>query len=158
MTRKRIGGWSAPIVRRGTKNSRPWEWTEPMKMNRRELLASAPRLEGAEPNGSRMGVVIHSYAIRQAADKEKTDRFDDPLTFLEYCRTLGAGGVQIALGARDETYSAKMRRHLAGDDAHGEHAGQPERRGRDRGEDAPPGYHGERRQGKEVCEPPTHYR
>jgi sugar phosphate isomerase/epimerase len=94
-----------------------------MKLNRRELLASvsgaaatllgsAPRLEGAEPNGSRMGVVIHSYTIRQAADKEKTDRFDDPLTFLEYCRTLGAGGVQIALGARDETYSAKMRRHL----------------------------------------------
>ena len=48
---------------------------------------------------SRMGVVIHSYAIR---------RFSDPIAFLEHCVALGAGGVQTGLGVRDDAYAAKM--------------------------------------------------
>jgi sugar phosphate isomerase/epimerase len=47
-----------------------------------------------------MGVVIHSYNIR---------RFDGPLSFLEHCRALGAGGAQTQLGVLDETYAAKLR-------------------------------------------------
>jgi sugar phosphate isomerase/epimerase len=69
------------------------------------LLGSAARAE--RPKGAAaMGVVIHSYGIRRGADKEH--RFDDPLTFLDYCRTLGAGGVQTALGVRDAAYADKL--------------------------------------------------
>jgi sugar phosphate isomerase/epimerase len=60
-------------------------------------LAAADRPK--TPN-ARMGVVIHSYALR---------RFDGPLSFLEHCAALGAGGVQTQLGVRDESYAAKVR-------------------------------------------------
>jgi sugar phosphate isomerase/epimerase len=65
------------------------------------LTASADRPKGASP----MGVVIHSYWNRRATEK----RFDDPLTFLEYCHGLGAGGVQTGLGAREAEYVDKLR-------------------------------------------------
>jgi sugar phosphate isomerase/epimerase len=65
--------------------------------------AQAERAKGSIP----MGVVIHSYGNRRAADKER--RFDDPHTFLDYCRTLGAGGVQTSLGARTEDQAEKLR-------------------------------------------------
>jgi sugar phosphate isomerase/epimerase len=78
-----------------------------MSWTRREALAAgAGNLLGlAAPAGrprtpARMGVVIHSYAIR---------RFDDPLRFLEHCRALGAGGVQTGLGVRDDAYAARLR-------------------------------------------------
>ena len=86
-----------------------------MLWTRRELLAvGAGSLAGllaradqpAEAPRSHMGVVIHSYGIRRAADKEH--RFDDPLTFLDYCRTLGASGVQTSLGVRDDAYAARL--------------------------------------------------
>ncbi len=86
-----------------------------MHWTRRELLATgAGSLLGlgvrAEPSKdaprSRMGVVIHSYGLRRAADTEHA--FDDPLTFLDYCRTLGAGGAQTSLGVRDDAYAAKV--------------------------------------------------
>ena len=54
-----------------------------------------------------MGVVIHSYGIRRSSDKDR--RLDDPIAFLEYCRSLGAGGVQTSLGVRDEAYADKLR-------------------------------------------------
>ncbi len=88
----------------------------PMSVTRRDFLAAcaaaAPALfvssgaRTAEPARSGMGVVIHSYGLR-AADKES--HFNDPLTFLDYCHGLGAAGVQTALGARDEAYTAKLR-------------------------------------------------
>src|SRR5262245_15451891 len=43
-----------------------------------------------------MGIVIHSYAIRSALEKE---RFAGARSFLEHCHGLGAGGVQVAIGA-----------------------------------------------------------
>jgi sugar phosphate isomerase/epimerase len=66
------------------------------------------------PEQKRMGIVIHSYPLRRAADHADKDkpRFDDPLTFLEYCRGLGAGGVQVGIGVRDEAYATKLRRQL----------------------------------------------
>jgi hypothetical protein len=54
-----------------------------------------------------MGVVIHSYSNRRAADRGRG--FDDPQTFLDYCRGLGAGGVQTSLGARTEAQAEKLR-------------------------------------------------
>jgi sugar phosphate isomerase/epimerase len=81
-----------------------------MLVTRREVLAawagSVPALLslsaaglGAAPDRPRMGVVIHSYGAR---------RFDDPLAFVAHCAALGAGGVQTALGVRDEAYAARM--------------------------------------------------
>ncbi len=57
-----------------------------------------------------MGVVLYSYAIRRAAEKDHA--FDDPLTFLDYCHSLGAGGVQTGLGVRDDAYADKVRAFL----------------------------------------------
>jgi sugar phosphate isomerase/epimerase len=86
-----------------------------MLWTRREVLAAgAGSLLGliarAEPPagtpGTRMGVVLYSFSIRRSADKEH--RFDDPLTFLDYCRSLGAGGVQTGLGVRDDAYAGQV--------------------------------------------------
>lgn len=90
-----------------------------MNCTRRELLAaSAAPLANllvqadsfAEPQRTRMGVVIHSYWNRKANDKECG--FDDPLTFLDFCRSLGAGGVQTSIGVRDDAYAAKIQERL----------------------------------------------
>jgi sugar phosphate isomerase/epimerase len=56
---------------------------------------------------ARMGVVIHSFAIRRSADKER--RLDDPAVFLEHCRALGAGGIQTSLGVRNAKEAARLR-------------------------------------------------
>jgi sugar phosphate isomerase/epimerase len=53
-----------------------------------------------------LGIVIHSYGIRS---RHRPSRFDDPLVFLEYCRKLGAAGVQTSLGRRDEAVVGKIR-------------------------------------------------
>jgi 3-oxoisoapionate decarboxylase len=90
-----------------------------MSWTRREMLAAGAgsltallmRTDSrAETPRPRMGVVIHSYGIRKANDKERS--FDDPLTFLDYCRSLGAGGVQTSLGVRDDAYAAKIQDRL----------------------------------------------
>jgi sugar phosphate isomerase/epimerase len=87
-----------------------------MSATRREFLAAcaaaapalltSPLARAAEPARVELGVVIYSYGIR-GSDKES--HFNDPLTFLDYCHGLGAAGVQTALGARDEAYTAKLR-------------------------------------------------
>jgi 3-oxoisoapionate decarboxylase len=88
-----------------------------MLSTRREVLALGAGsllglgLRAERPKSAvRMGVVIHSYGIRRSADKERG--LGDPLTFLEHCRSLGAGGVQTGLGVRDEAYAAKVRAAL----------------------------------------------
>jgi 3-oxoisoapionate decarboxylase len=87
-----------------------------MKWTRREMLAAGAGsllglLARAEPPAaaprSRMGVVLYSYSIRRSADKEH--RLDDPLTFLDYCRSVGAGGVQTSLGVRDDAGADQLR-------------------------------------------------
>ena len=70
------------------------------------LVAAEPSPSGGTPD---MGVVIHSYGIRQREEKN----FGEPLVFLDYCRTLGAAGVQTGIGARDEAYIEKVRALLA---------------------------------------------
>jgi sugar phosphate isomerase/epimerase len=90
-----------------------------MTWSRREFLAAGTicllgieaRTDEPKAARGRLGVVIHSYAIRRSNDKER--RFDDPLLFLEHCRSLDAGGVQTSLGARDEAYADKVRDFLA---------------------------------------------
>ncbi|MBI3860840.1 MAG: sugar phosphate isomerase/epimerase [Planctomycetia bacterium] len=89
-------------------------------LTRRDLLLGfagcLPFLAGGRPTtfaayeagkpGRRLGIVIHSYGLR---GKDKASQFGDPLVFLEYCRTLGAAGVQTSLGARDDAYVEKIR-------------------------------------------------
>lgn len=95
-----------------------------MHLNRRQWLgacaAGVPALQAlaADPPaanaGTSAGVVIHSYGIRGAAEKGGKDQppFSDPLTFLAYCRTLGAGGVQVNIGDRDREYVLRLRKLL----------------------------------------------
>lgn len=65
------------------------------------LLAQEGRAPGASE--TRMGLGMHSYGFR---------RFDDPLSFLEHARSLGAGGVQTALGVRSDAYCDGFRAKL----------------------------------------------
>jgi sugar phosphate isomerase/epimerase len=93
-----------------------------MRSSRREFLAAAagavPALCGlkaadrraASPPRERLGIVVHSYRIRWAADRDS--KFRDPLAFLEFCWQRGAGGVQIPLGVRDEKYASRLRKQL----------------------------------------------
>jgi sugar phosphate isomerase/epimerase len=94
-----------------------------MSLTRREWLAGCagaltylPILSKAQaaPDRQPMGVAIDSYALRRAAKNasDPAERFDDPLVFLDYCHSLGAGGVQVGIGARDEAYIAKVRSQL----------------------------------------------
>ncbi|MEX2142496.1 MAG: sugar phosphate isomerase/epimerase family protein [Pirellulales bacterium] len=53
----------------------------------------------------RLGIVIHSYGIRRG---HRPSGFADPLVFLEYCRKLGAGGVQVSLGRGDDAFVGRV--------------------------------------------------
>ena len=58
-----------------------------------------------------LGVVIHSYGIRSREPSRATSRRSPTRSrFLEFCRELGAGGVQVALGARDTDDAAESAR------------------------------------------------
>lgn len=59
----------------------------------------------------RLGVGMHSYGMQwNLARERKADaRFHDALTFLEYCHSIGAGGVQVTIGAHDADYTRRLR-------------------------------------------------
>jgi sugar phosphate isomerase/epimerase len=80
---------------------------------RREALATGAGLlatsltvsqQPADSPKPKMGVVIYSYSLRQSAEKA----FSDPLKFLDYCRGIGAGGVQTSIGIRTDAEAAKL--------------------------------------------------
>jgi sugar phosphate isomerase/epimerase len=86
------------------------------------LLASTP-LKKTPPKKTGLGVCIHSYMIRPRAERSGGNgpasggngpAFAEPLNFLEHCRRLGAAGVQVGLGANDETYASELRRRAEG--------------------------------------------
>ena len=58
-----------------------------------------------------LGLVIHSFAVRTAGDRgrKSQDRFSEPARFLDHARSLGAGGVQVGLGALDDTAADALR-------------------------------------------------
>jgi sugar phosphate isomerase/epimerase len=58
-----------------------------------------------------MGLVIYTLALRRKAMEDEQPKRDlfEPLTFLDYCHCLGAGGIQLPLGVRDVGYSRKLR-------------------------------------------------
>ncbi len=87
-------------------------------MTRREIMAAglsalvASGRSRAEdrPPGS-LGLVIHSFPVRLARDREKKpeDRLSDPIRFLEYGHSIGAAGIQVGIGARDDAYADRLR-------------------------------------------------
>jgi 3-oxoisoapionate decarboxylase len=97
-----------------------------MQLNRRALLAASAgacsilatgkaAVEPLEATEHRrmdsLGLVIHSFMVRTAGDRDRprAERFSDPIRFLEHGRTLGARGVQVGLGIRDEAAARALR-------------------------------------------------
>jgi sugar phosphate isomerase/epimerase len=96
-----------------------------MNANRRQFLAAAAALPFAPALAAalgadrrkRLGVVQYSFALRLAAERTAgRTGLADPLTFLEHCHNLEAGGVQISLGKRDPEYLTTLRKKA---EAHG---------------------------------------
>lgn len=97
-----------------------------MRLTRRALLAAIPgawpvlsdglagplpRHDGDDHRPGSLGLVIHSFAVRTAGDRDRPreERFSDPVRFLEHARSLGASGVQVGLGIRDEAGARALR-------------------------------------------------
>lgn len=91
-------------------------------MNRRDMLFSvAGGLTAACLNPShllahtaaqrtRLGIAQFSFANRLRAERAKQQEIlADPLNFLEHCHNIGAGGIQMNVGVRDEAYIRKLR-------------------------------------------------
>jgi len=66
-----------------------------------------------ESKSSRLGICSDSYALRFRANKDggqDKERFTEPLEFLDHCHRLGAGGIQMTVGRRGESYAVGLRR------------------------------------------------
>jgi len=69
--------------------------------------------QSAIRNRNGLGICTDSYALRGREDRkvrEAGERFTEPLRFLEYCHNLGAGGIQLEIGKREEAYASRLRR------------------------------------------------
>ena len=77
------------------------------------MIAGAPLLSAAEISAGRkrLGIGMHSYGFHWQAGRDQSPqaKFSDALDFLEYCHTLGAGGVQVTIRSRDKEYAQKIR-------------------------------------------------
>jgi len=93
-------------------------------MNRREVLFSiAGGLTAAiaenltkvfaveQTRKSRLGIADFSYNIRLRTERSRGAKeiFGDPLNFLEHCHSIGAGGIQMNIGARNKDYTLRLR-------------------------------------------------
>ena len=91
-------------------------------MSRREMLRAtvsalplafcAPTLFAAGgPARKRLGIGMHSYGFhwKAAKDKQPGAKFSDALEFLRYAKQLGAGGVQVTIGAKDLRHAKALR-------------------------------------------------
>jgi len=100
-------------------------------MNRREILFSIAGGLAAVTSGnltrvysadqtrkSRLGIADFSYNIRLRAERSRRNKnsLGEPLNFLEHCNNIGAGGVQMNIGTRDENYTRRLRQKAEGFD------------------------------------------
>jgi len=100
-------------------------------MNRREMLFSvgggiavsmlsgpAWASESAGAGKTRLGIDDFSYNIRSRAERAGyTPKVtQDPLTFLKYCHSIGAGGLQCGIGNRDQAYAKELRAYVEDND------------------------------------------
>lgn len=74
------------------------------------LAASAGRAEDARRKTTGLGVVIYCLGHRRRAEQARDPAADlfEPTAFLEYCHGLGAGGVQVPLGVREDAEAAAI--------------------------------------------------
>ncbi len=93
-------------------------------MNRREILCSIAGGLAAATIGDlgkiysaeqakryKLGIADFSYNIRLRAERtgRMKGKLADPLNFLDHCHKVGAGGIQMNIGIRDEVYTRKLR-------------------------------------------------
>ena len=73
-------------------------------------LARGRSTSAGEQNRGRLGVVVYCLGKQRGLMKKADPQHDlfEPVTYLEYCRELGAGGIQLPLGIRDETYCGAL--------------------------------------------------
>lgn len=98
---------------------RPRSADEPLFTRRRLLQVMAGGmctlgLEGVaraseEPAARRTGLGVVAYALGLAQRARRARDLTDPQVFLEECHRLGAGGMQVPLGIRDEPYITPLR-------------------------------------------------
>jgi sugar phosphate isomerase/epimerase len=94
-------------------------------LNRRQLMGAltaavaggltlagrrSPAAQSTQRSG--LGMCIYCLGLQRRWRKQRDDGPDlfDPVTFLDYCHGLGAGGVQVPLGIKDQAYTADLRR------------------------------------------------
>jgi sugar phosphate isomerase/epimerase len=70
------------------------------------------------PKRTKLGIDDFSYNIRSRAEKAgyKPKVTQDPLTFLKYCHSIGAGGLQCVIGRRNEEYAKELRAYIEDND------------------------------------------
>jgi 3-oxoisoapionate decarboxylase len=88
-------------------------------MRRRSMLAActmalpALKLGVAGHDGDRrsLGLVIHSFPVRVAADRAAgiNPPISDPIRFLDHCHGLGVRSVQVGIGVREPAYTKELR-------------------------------------------------
>jgi sugar phosphate isomerase/epimerase len=91
-------------------------------MHRRDLLryfgasccaavAAASGYSAVPPQKTALGIVVYCLGINRRLQRQRRDLFSPP-EFLDYCHSLGAGGIQLPLGRLEEREARKL-----GDDA-----------------------------------------
>lgn len=82
-----------------------------MSAERRGRAGGDPGDGDDAPSQTGLGLVEYCLSIRRRAMRQRkaSDDLFEPLTFLEACHTLGAGGIQANLGIRDDEYAERLR-------------------------------------------------
>jgi len=80
------------------------------------VISFAPTQDG--PKKTKLGIDDFSYNVRRRAEQAGyTPKLThDPLTFLKYCHSIGAGGLQCAIGKCDEAYVKELRAYVEEND------------------------------------------
>lgn len=75
------------------------------------LLATGALPASAQEDSNRLGIGSSSYGIRFGHERRNAPAqpLSNPLHFLEYCRSIGAGGIQTSLGALDSSAQRSLR-------------------------------------------------
>jgi 3-oxoisoapionate decarboxylase len=75
------------------------------------LAPSLPALDNAANRGKRLGIVVHSYGIRENKnqDSKKYPPFKDAVELLEHVHTYGAGGIQTRTSGWTRNLAKQLR-------------------------------------------------
>jgi sugar phosphate isomerase/epimerase len=71
--------------------------------------------QASGPSKTRLGLVIYTQNLRRRALKVSDPKHDlfEPMPFLEHCRDLGAGGMQVPLGVLEPAICNRLRERAA---------------------------------------------